>query len=132
MNVTTRRAAEMLATMAPDPKARAHRRAVLRELAMTHCPDCSAWMSKRLSHSTRLRLSCGPTCPSRNGVDDVVVARLLDGSPVTSTRGERIEAVRVLTARGRSASWIADYLHTTRRSIERYRAELTNRKQAVA
>ena len=130
MNVTTRRAAEMLATMAPDPKAKAHRRAVLRELAMTHCPDCSAWMPKRLAHSTRLRLSCGPTCPGRNGVDDVVVVRLLDGSHVVSTKAERLEAVRVLTDRGRSASWIADRLHTTERSIQRYRAEIATRKAA--
>ena len=105
------------------------------------CPICSRLMQAKYSIN-RARGYCSLSCASTGRaaasvqlnaeVDEMAVVRLLDGSKVLSTRGERIEAVRVLTERGRSASFIADLLHTTRRSIERYRAELTNRKQAVA
>lgn len=55
-------------------------------------------------------------------VDAVVVDRLCLGDRTTSKMGERIEAVRVLTDRGQSASWIAMLLRTTPRSVQRYRA----------
>ena len=51
--------------------------------------------------------------------------------PVTSTRAERIEAVKVLSSQGRSASWIADYMRTTARSVVRYRHEIQTRKAAA-
>lgn len=120
----------ILATLPRDPKAKTHQRAALRELAMTHCPGCSTKMPRLQAHSTSLRLFCGQDCPGRHQVDDVVVSRLLAGAPVTSTRAERIEAVKVLSSQGRSAAWIADYLRTTARSVVRYRHEIQTRKAA--
>jgi hypothetical protein len=57
-------------------------------------------------------------------LDEVAVIRLISGSRVASTKAERREATRLLTERGRSASWIAGLLRTTERSVTRYRAEL--------
>ena len=107
---------------------------------MIPCPICSQAMSSKNSIG-RPRVYCSQFCHNQGNsrlirsraaeVDEMAVVRLLAGSKVLSTRGERIEAVRVLTGQGRSASWIADYLRTTRRSVERYRHEITNRR-AVA
>jgi len=55
-------------------------------------------------------------------VDEVVVDRLCLGYRTTSTKAERIEAVRDMTERGLSASWIAMSLRMTPRTIQRYRA----------
>lgn len=66
----------------------------------------------------------------RAEVDDVAVIRLISGSRVASTKAERVAAVAELTARGRSASWIAAALHVAERSVCRYRAALT-KGQAV-
>jgi len=74
------------------------------------------------------RLYCSWACYLADRVvkervaDSVVIDRLCLGDRTTSTRAERIEAVRILTEKGRSASWIAMLLHTTERSITRYRA----------
>ena len=109
---------------------------------MIPCPSCSMPMLAFWHPQTRTRprVYCSRICRDQGigwamrdkQVDEMAVVRLLDGSRVVSNKAERIEAVRVLTERGRSAAWIADCLHTTARSIQRYRAELTNRKQAVA
>jgi DNA-binding NarL/FixJ family response regulator len=64
-------------------------------------------------------------------VDEMAVVRLVDGWGVDATRGERVEAVAILTRRGRSASWIAESLHITERTICRYRAELHRREVAA-
>jgi DNA-binding CsgD family transcriptional regulator len=55
-------------------------------------------------------------------VDEVIVDRLRLGYKTTSTKAERIEAVRSMTGRGLSASWIAMFLRMTPRTIQRYRA----------
>ena len=101
------------------------------------CPTCSKPVPASAPTTRVPRQFCSKPCASRaNGaavharhasLDEMVVIRLLDGSPVTSTKAERIEAVRVLTARGRAASWIAEFLHITERSVTRYRAELAAR-----
>jgi len=96
-------------------------------------------MTAHSNRSNRLRIYCSRRCtlaanPPRdyNGsLDEVAVLRLLDGSPVASTKAERRTAVAVLTARGRSASWIAAHLHITARSVTRYRAELHRREVAA-
>ena len=89
----------------------------------------------------RLRSFCSRLCANRaksariteanRFLDEVAVIRLTTGSPVTSTKAERLEAVRLLIGRGYSTAVVAQRLHTTTRSIWRYRAELTQRK-AVA
>ena len=62
--------------------------------------------------------------PADMTVDTMAVVRLLERFPIEPTMGERIEAVRVMTARGHSADYIADWLHVTERTISRYRAAL--------
>ena len=64
-------------------------------------------------------------------MDEVAVIRLTTGSPVTSTKAERLEAVRRLIGRGYSTAVVAQRLHTTTRSVWRYRAELTRRAVAA-
>ena len=64
-------------------------------------------------------------------MDEVAIVRLISGSPVTSTKAERLEAVRLLVGRGYSTAVVAERLHTTTRSIWRYRAEL-HRKALAA
>lgn len=58
-------------------------------------------------------------------IDEVVVDRLIHGecrNPlVESNRAERMEATKYLLRRGWSSSHIADYLHVTERSVDRYR-----------
>ena len=90
----------------------------------------------------RLRSFCSRLCANRANVarfaesnrflDEVAVVRLISGSPVTSTKAERLAAVDILTTRGLSATVIAQRLHTTQRSVWRYKAELTHRKAVVA
>jgi len=87
-----------------------------------------------------LRTFCSRLCANRANnariaeanrfLDEVAVIRLTTGSPVTSTKAERLAAVDILTTRGLSAAVIARRLHTTQRSVWRYRAELT--RKAVA
>ncbi len=87
----------------------------------------------------KLRVCCGAAaCISacrrlvvEQEVDEVVVDRLRLGERVTSTRGERREATRLLTDQGRSASWIALLLHTTSRSIQRYRHDINQVEEAA-
>lgn len=97
------------------------------------CPMCSCDMpAKTLDGHTRVYCSrycrdrgCAALTRERNAcLDEMAVVRLIQGSPVASTKAERIEAVRTMTARGLSAAVIAQRLHTTRRSVWRYRAEL--------
>jgi DNA-binding NarL/FixJ family response regulator len=64
-------------------------------------------------------------------MDEMAVVRLIDGSPVTSTKAERLEAVRLLIGRGYSTAVVAERLHTTPRSVWRYRAELHRREVAA-
>ena len=105
------------------------------------CPICSHDMPK--GPPSKRRVYCSQLCRNRgisrvrhhplthdNTIDAMAVVRLLEGWVVASTRAERIEAVRVLTDRGRSASWIADYMRTTARSVVRYRHEIQTRKAA--
>ena len=126
-SLTEVEAKAILATLPHDPNAKAHRRTILRELAWTHCPGCSTKMPKTRARSNVRRTSCGPFCPG--DVDEVVVLRLLAGTPVISNKAERLEAVNILTARGMSGSEIAEHLHTTKRSVIRYRA--SNRGEAA-
>ena len=91
------------------------------------CPYCHLPLPKNhFGHGPRVycsrRCSALGRMAQQRDVDDVVVDRLRLGYKTTSTKAERIEAVRVLTERGRSASWIAMLLRTTPRSITRYRA----------
>ena len=89
----------------------------------------------------RLRTFCSRLCANRaksariteanKFLDEVAVIRLTSGSPVTSTKAERLEAVRRLVGRGYSTRSVAERLHTTTRSVWRYRAEL-NRKAVAA
>lgn len=61
-------------------------------------------------------------------IDEVVVDRLIHGEchdPLTqSNKAERMEATRTLLRKGWSSSHIADYLHITERSVDRYRDDL--------
>lgn len=108
---------------------------------MIPCPVCRRPMPQLHFQKTRLRQFCSRRCSvtatnSRRSardayLDEVAVIRLTTGSPVTSTKAERLEAVRLLIGRGYSTAVVAERLHTTTRSVWRYRAELTNRK-AVA
>jgi len=94
------------------------------------------------TYRERRRLTCSRSCGISQGntkrlarntdVDDVAVWRLTRGDPVTSTKAERREATRLLTEHGQSTSWIAGLLHTTPRSVTRYRAELNPARKAVA
>jgi DNA-binding NarL/FixJ family response regulator len=89
----------------------------------------------------RLRSFCSRLCANRaksariteanRFLDEVAVIRLTSGSPVTSTKAERLAAVDILTTRGLSTAVIAQRLHTTPRSIWRYRAELTRKALAA-
>jgi len=89
----------------------------------------------------RPRSFCSRLCANRAKVariaeanaslDEVAVIRLTSGSPVTSTKAERLEAVRLLVDRGYSTAVVAERLHTTTRSVWRYRAEL-HRKEVAA
>lgn len=97
-------------------------------------------MSEHSNRSNRLRLYCSRRCTlaanppqihSRE-MDEVAVERLIAGDRVTSTKAERLEAVRQLTARGRSAAWIAAHLHIAERSVTRLRAELHTRREIAA
>ena len=94
---------------------------------------------------SKRRVYCSQLCRNRgisrvrhhplthdNTIDAMAVVRLLEGSLVTSTRAERIEAVSILSQRGHSAAWIGDYIHITPRSVVRYRRELINRKAVAA
>jgi len=96
-------------------------------------------MTPHSNRSNRLRVYCSKRCtlaanPPRHydrAVDEVAVERLLAGDLIESTKAERLEAVRALTARGRSASWIAAHLHIAERSVTRLRAELNTRREAA-
>ena len=74
--------------------------------AWTACPICSHDMPK--GPPSKRRVYCSQLCRNRgisrvrhhplthdNTIDAMAVVRLLEGSLVTSTRAERIEAVRV-------------------------------------
>ena len=106
---------------------------------MIPCPVCSQPMpARRNGHRA---ICCSALCHNRsNGarrradnsyVDEMAVVRLVNGWGVEATRGERVEAVAILTRAGRSASWIAESLHITERTICRYRAELHRRELAA-
>jgi hypothetical protein len=87
------------------------------------------WGHRRICCSRSCGISLGNTKRRARSaevaeVDEVAVMRLIAGDPVTSTKAERLEAVRALTGRGRSAAWIARQLHMTPRSVQRLRAEL--------
>ena len=91
------------------------------------CPECHLPMPEKHS-SGRPRFYCSRRCyvlghmAAQCEVDEVVVDRLCLGYRTTSTKAERIEAVRDMTERGLSASWIAMSLRMTPRTIQRYRA----------
>ena len=111
MNATESAAKAILAILRPDPQAKAHVRTLRRWAA-------AEYRSRRCARRALL-------------LDDVVVDRLMTGIAVDSTKAERLEATRILTARGRSIEEISQALHNTKRAIERYRDELNNGK-AVA
>ena len=107
---------------------------------MKPCPICRRPTPTTWPNGT-LRTYCSRLCSNRVNnarrradnryVDEMAVVRLVNGWGVEATRGERIEAVAILTRRGRSASWIAESLHITERTICRYRAELHRREIAA-
>ena len=102
---------------------------------LCHRPIPSTWPTGRL------RKFCSRLCSNRAKamainarhaeMDEVAVIRLTTGSPVTSTKAERLEAVRQLIGRGYSTAVVAERLHTTTRSVWRYRAELNRREVAA-
>lgn len=108
---------------------------------MSRCPICSQSMTARRPNG-HPRQFCSKSCSAlgasvrirtRNAdMDEVVVIHLLDGTLITSTKAERLEAVRQLTSRGYSLFAIASRLHTTARSVSRYRAELHTRREIAA
>jgi hypothetical protein len=104
---------------------------------MIPCLACGTLMPKVSRWTGRPRIACKTACvaPARRlmqePVDEVVVDRLCNGGRLPSTRDERIEATRLLTNLGRSASWIALLLHTTPRSITRYRHEIYQLEEAA-
>jgi plasmid maintenance system antidote protein VapI len=57
-------------------------------------------------------------------IDDVVVERALAGRPVELNRAEAAEVTRIATARGMSASQIAEITDRAERSVVRYRSEM--------
>jgi len=104
------------------------------------CPACGRPMSAHSNRSNRLRHYCSRRCTLlanpphdwNRDLDEVAVQRLLAGDHIESTKAERLEAVRALTARGRSASWIAAHLRIAERSVTRLRAELHTRREIAA
>jgi len=102
---------------------------------MKPCPICrrptpTTWPNGT-PHTFCSRLCANRACNLRHAsLDEVAVIRLTTGSPVTSTKAERLEAVRLLVSRGYSTAVVAERLHTTTRSVWRYRAELTRRAVA--
>ena len=103
---------------------------------MIPCPICSKPVPATWPNG-RPRTFCSRLCANRannarhTSMDEVAVIRLTSGSPVPSTKAERLEAVRLLVGRGYSTRSVAERLHTTTRSVWRYRAEL-NRKAVAA
>lgn len=61
--------------------------------------------------------------------DPIAVELACQGDEIRVSVAERVEAVRRLTASGRSGNAIADVLHVDRRTVCRYRAKL---RQAAA
>ena len=102
---------------------------------LCHRPIPSTWSPGRLrSFCSRLcanRAKSARITEANRFLDEVAVIRLTSGSPVTSTKAERLEAVRLLVGRGCSTAVVAQRLHTTPRSIWRYRAELTRKALAA-
>ena len=106
---------------------------------MIPCPFCSQPMTARRNghKATYCSLLCANRANAATRIadpgfmDEVAVTRLTSGSPVTSTKAERLEAVRLLIARGCSTTVVAERLHTTTRSVWRYRAELHRREVAA-
>ena len=103
---------------------------------MKPCPICRRPTPTTWPNGTP-HTFCSRLCANRAQIarhaemDEVAVIRLTTGSPVTSTKAERLEAVRLLIARGCSTAVVAERLHTTTRSVWRYRAEL-HRKALAA
>lgn len=64
-----------------------------------------------------------PSAPEDSGIpDEIVVQRIVAGRRnVVATRAERIEAVRILTARGMSADEIGDWIAISQRQVVRDR-----------
>jgi len=107
---------------------------------MTTCPICSSPMPPTLNNGNPRKHCSRPCAYIGKGhtrrlinlyVDDMAVIRIIaNDPPPTTTKGERMAAVQVLTTQGRSASWIADQLHIAERSVNRYRSE--NRREAAS
>jgi len=105
------------------------------------CPICTTLMPMR-NDNGRLFVVCSKSCTiilmrwaqwmeAERGVDEAVVQRLICGSRVDSIKSERLEATRQLLLWGHSSAFIAMQLHTTQRSVDRYRRELLQNEVQV-
>jgi DNA-binding CsgD family transcriptional regulator len=57
-------------------------------------------------------------------IDEIAVERAVSGERVCLSAAERAEAIRLLHGRGLSAQQIAERLHVTARTVQRYRVVL--------
>lgn len=94
---------------------------------MIPCPQCAQPMEPTHKNHT-LRIFCSRKCSGsvlrapKTEVDPISVYRLIHGfPPAVTNKPERIQATAYLTARGYNLKQIAERLHTTPRSISRYR-----------
>ena len=130
LSVEARAAKTIMRTLGRDPQAARHvyelRAALGSVCTVGRCQRThrsAGFCDMHLQRHKRALLAAIP--------DAVVVDRLMAGIEVEATRAECLEATRLMTARGKSAEDIARALHTTGRTITRYRCELTNRKDAA-
>jgi transcriptional regulator with XRE-family HTH domain len=88
-----------------------------RRAAAAGWPPPIAWDDDTIDDPTAV-----PFAGEAVDIDEVVVQRALAGRPVTLSRPERVEAVRRLTAAGRSAADIAAVLGVDDRTVQRDRS----------
>lgn len=113
--VVTRIYNELADTTGPSAQARRH--------AERHgWPPPIAWDDDTI-HDPAVAPYAGQAAP----IDEVAVHRAMTGRPVALSRAETNEAIRLLTARGRSSNEIAELLGTNQRRVVRRRAATTRR-----
>lgn len=103
---------------------------VILGIASAQCPRCGKLREVRIRTAfswwravDRLCLSC-TALVHHYDVDDMAVERLIIGSRVNATAGERQQAVAYLTRSGRSARVIAERIGCTQRTVVRHRSRL--------
>lgn len=98
------------------------------------CPMCGKLMNDRHSNGYR-RIYCSNSCVAVSTnqkrmanqaiIDPIAVARLVSGdAPEVTTKGERLLATKYLTEFEYSIPQIAERLHVTERSVNRYRLQI--------